>query len=87
MKQIVGVDKNYNYLYEEDYVITKYGRICQIVWLNTNAFKGYDLYPMLKLDKPAPDKEDMWDPHNLEKTEVSAMDIMEAIFCKGELNK
>lgn len=80
MNQIVGVDKNYNYLYEGDYVITKYGRICEIVWLNTNAFKGYDLKPVLELDKPAPDKEDMWNPHNLEKTEVNAVDALNAIL-------
>lgn len=80
MKQIVGVDKNYNYLYEGDYVKTKYGRICEIIWLNTNAFKGYDLKPVLELDKPAPDKEDMWNPHNLEKTEVDAVDALNAIL-------
>lgn len=80
MKQIVEVDKNYNYLYEGDYVKTKYGRICEIIWLNTNAFKGYDLQPVLELDKPAPDKEDMWNPHNLEKTEVNAVDAFNSIF-------
>jgi hypothetical protein len=80
MKQIVGVDKNYNYLYEGDYVKTKYGRICQIEWKDTRAFKGYDLTPMLELDKPAPDEGDMWDPHNLEKTEVNAVDAFNAIF-------
>lgn len=80
MKQIVGVDKNYNYLYEGDYVKTKYGRICEIIWLNTNAFKGYDLKPVLELDKPAPDKEDMWNPHNLEKTKIEASNIFSAIF-------
>lgn len=80
MNQIVGVDKNYNYLYEGDYIITKYGRIYEIVWLNTNAFKGYDLKPVLELDKPAPDKEDMWNPHNLEKTEGNAVDALNAIL-------
>ena len=80
MKQIVGVDKNYNYLYEGDYVKTKYGRICQIEWKDTKTFKGYDLIPILELDKPAPDDEDKWDPNNLEKTEVSAMDAFNAVF-------
>lgn len=80
MQRIVGVDKNYEYLYENDYVITKHGRICQIVWKDTNAFKGYDLIPILNLDNPPPDEGDMWDPHNLEKTRVSALDAMNSIL-------
>ena len=80
MKHAVGVDKNYQMLYEEDMVKTKYGRICQIVWKDTQAFKGYDLVPVLRLEEKAPDDWDMWNPENLEKVKLGAGDLLSSLF-------
>lgn len=65
MNNIVTVDKYYRPLYEGDYVMTKHGRICKIVWRHTNAIIGYDLEPALFFDAPPPDQFNLWDPHNL----------------------
>lgn len=80
MRHAVGVDKNYKLLYEDDVVITKYGRICKIVWKDTQCFKGYDLIPMAKLNEKAPDEWDMWNPENLEKTKLEAADLIADLF-------
>lgn len=65
MEHLVTVDKYYRPLYENDYVITKYGRICKIVWRHTSAIIGYDLIPVGFFDAPPPDKENLWEPRNL----------------------
>ena len=67
MKNIVTVDKYYHPLYEGDYVLTKHGRICQIVWLQSTSYIGYDLEPVANFIYPAPDEYDLWNPTNLVK--------------------
>ena len=69
MERLVTVDKYYRPLYEGDYVMTKYGRVCKIVWRQTNAIIGYDLEPIGFFDAPPPDTFNLRDPHNLTKVD------------------
>ena len=66
MKQLVTLDKYYNPLYEGDYVITKHGRVCKIIWSRNSSHIGYDFEP-LHTAYPPPDEYDKWNPHNLIK--------------------
>lgn len=69
MERLVTVDKYYRPLYEGDYVMTKHGRVCKIVWRRTSAIIGYDLEPVGFLDAPPPDETGIWNPFNLIKVE------------------
>lgn len=61
-------DKYNNPIYIGDVVKTKYGRLCKIVWRNTNCFIGCNLEP-LEYEHKAPDKWDLWCSENLEVVE------------------
>ena len=79
MDNIVTVDKYYRPLYEGDYVMTKHGRVCQIVWLRSASYIGYDLEP-IHGTYPAPDEYDLWEPTNLIK--LNAREINEETIAK-----
>ena len=59
-------DYNGKFIWEGDKVRTKYGRICKVVWKQTDAFMGWDLEPCEALDKKAPTEWDLWYCGNLE---------------------
>ena len=64
---VVVFDKYYRPIYEGDWVITKYGRVCKVVWLRSDSHIGYDLKPTGYTDYPPPDEYDMWYGGNLIK--------------------
>ncbi|MBR6907989.1 hypothetical protein IKN40_05910 [bacterium] len=60
-------DRNGLLIYEGDYVITKHGRICQVIWLSNAGYLGFDLIPITNItDDNAPDQYDIWKSENLE---------------------
>ena len=65
--ELVTVDKHYRPLYEGDYVITEYGRVCKIVWRQNYSIIGYDLESVGFFDAPPPNRSGMWNPSNLIK--------------------
>lgn len=86
MDNIVTVDKYYRPLYEGDYVITKHGRVCKIIWHRSCAHIGYDLEP-IHSTYPKPDEYDLWEPRNLIKInnmyDVNERRIAEIIEMEG----
>lgn len=58
-------DKNGKQVFEHDIVTTKYGRLCEFVWLNVPSFCGYDLKP-LESKHPCPTAHDLYYYCNLE---------------------
>lgn len=80
MKQIVTYDKFYTPIYEDDWVITKYGRVCKVVWCHGNNFIGYDLIPVAFTDYPPPSEYDIWSPFNLIKLRTFNLKEIEKIM-------
>lgn len=58
-------DKNGKQIFEHDIVTTKYGRLCEVCWLNVPSLCGYDLKP-LECKNPFPTPHDLFLPDNLE---------------------
>lgn len=58
------IDKTGVRIFQNDFVKTKYGRICQVVWFEPKL--RWDLKPVANLDCKAPDEWDMWNSENLE---------------------
>ena len=86
MKQeIVTVDKYYRPLYEGDWVLTQYGRVCKIVWHISNDLIGWDLEPVGFWHYKYPDSETMWNPHYLIKVTNFNNNLIQDIIDK-ELN-
>lgn len=65
--QFIGrYDRSNKKIFENDIVITKYGRKCAVVWFSSNKYNAWDLKPIGNYECKAPDKYDMWNPENLE---------------------
>lgn len=45
-------DKNGVKIFEEDVVRTQYGRLCVVIWNQTDCHCGWDLYPVNAYHKP-----------------------------------
>lgn len=64
-------DKNGNRIWENDIVKTKFGRLCKVVWRQTQCFVGWDFnvcdfdYGFNDFTKP-PSSWDLYFPENLE---------------------
>lgn len=59
------VDKTGRTIFDGDIVRTKYGRLCEVKWITSKEYCGWDLVP-ISSDSTAPDKFDLWDNNNLE---------------------
>ena len=78
-ENIVVFDKYYRPVYEGDFILTKYGRVCEVVWLRSDNHIGYDLKPTGYIDYPPPDEYDMWYGGNLIKVTNCGYDEIEKI--------
>ena len=85
MKQIVTYDKFYTPIYEDDWVITKYGRVCKVVWFHGINFIGYDLKPVAFTNYSPPDEYDMWNPLNLIKLRTFDLEEIEKIIKENSI--
>lgn len=65
-RSIGRADKYGNVIFENDYVRTKYGRVCKVVWFSSPAHCGWDLIPIADLDCPPPDEYALWSLDGLE---------------------
>ena len=64
--QYVGItDKNSKKIFENDVVKTKYGRLCQVVWVSSPYYQCWDMTG-LESKHQAPDWRDIWYKNNLE---------------------
>ena len=59
-------DKHGELIFENDYVRTEFGRICEVSWFTSPTHCGWDLVPVLNLDAPPPNKNTIWTSENLE---------------------
>lgn len=64
--QYIGItDKNSKKIFENDVVKTKYGRLCQVVWVSSPYYQCWDMIG-LESKHQAPDWRDIWYKDNLE---------------------
>jgi hypothetical protein len=87
MDTIVAIDRNGKYIYEGDWVITKYGRVCKVVWRRNEGIIGYDLEPTGFIHYPPPDQYDMWKPCNLILLTIFNNDEVQEIINNSDIPK
>lgn len=63
------IDRNGNEIFGGDIVSTKYGRLCIIIFFESQSYHGLDMVPVgtrKNIAKKEPDAFDLWNSKNLE---------------------